>query len=97
MVNTSTRPTALAAAASDLIAAFGLSLVIGSASLAAPLVPLAEAEPTTECSLMAHPPVGQTDPASGNPLTRPGQLGDINQPPPANSDMPMDCIPIGHG
>ena len=97
MVNTSTHSTDLATAA----AAFGLSLLIGSAfsavPLAVPLVPLAMAEPTTECSVMAHPPAGQTDPASGNPLTRPGQLGDINQPPPPNSDMPMDCIPIGHG
>lgn len=94
MVNTSPRLITLAAAASDLVAALGLSLLI---ACAAPLVSLAAAEPTTECSVMAHPPAGRTDPASDNPLTRPGQLGDINQPPPPNSDMPMDCIPIGHG
>jgi hypothetical protein len=94
MVNTSTHSTTLAAAAAAFVAAFGLPLLIGSASLAVPLV---VAGPTTECSVMAHPPAGQTDPGSGNPLTRPGQLADLNQPPAPNSDMPMDCIPIGHG
>ena len=70
--------------------AFGLSLLLGSA-------PVAAAEPTTECSQMAHPPAGQTDPGSGNPLTRPGQLGGVNQQPAPNGDMPMDCPSIGHG
>lgn len=88
MVNTSTHSPTLAAAAAAFVAAFGLPLLIGSASLA---VPRCCGWAHTECSGMAHPPAAQ------NPLTRPGQLDDLNQPPAPNSDMPMDCIPIGHG
>lgn len=71
------------------VAALATVVAIGSA------VP-ALSEPTTDCSAMAHPP-DQTDVGSGNPLTRPGQLGDLNQPPGPDGQMPMDCPPIGHG
>lgn len=59
--------------------------------------PFSQDDSTTRCSVMAHPPAVQTDPGSGNPLTRPGQVGRLNQLPPPNSDMPMDCPSIGHG
>ena len=62
-------------------------------ALTAP-VPL---EPTTDCSEMAHPPIGQPDSGSDNPLTRAGQLGELTQQPGPTTPMPMDCIPIGHG
>ena len=71
-----------------LSAAIGVSVLIGGAAPA-------QSEPTTDCSAMAHPPAVQADPT--NPLTRPGQLGELTQAPAPNSDMPMDCPPIGHG
>lgn len=74
-------------------------LMTGAAALAAvaaigSAVP-AVSEPTTNCSAMVHPP--QTDDGSGNPLTRPGQLGELNQQPGPDGQMQMDCPPIGHG
>ena len=71
-------------------AGVGLS---ASPALAAP-VPL---EPTTECSEMAHPPAVQPGPDSSNPLPRPGQLGELTQQPGPETQMPMECLPIGHG
>lgn len=86
-----THRTTAAVATTALATAVGLfpALMIGSA-------PAVLADPDTTCSDMAHPP-DVTDSGSGNPLTRPGQLGGVNQPPPPNSDMPMNCEPIGHG
>lgn len=78
----------VAAATPALSAVIGLSVLIGSAAPA-------QSEPTTNCSPMAHPPAVQADPE--NPLTRPGQLGELTQIPAPNGDMPMDCPPIGHG
>ena len=80
-----TRAVAVIAAAP----AVALSL-LGSA-------PFIEDDSITRCSVMAHPPAVQTDPGADNPLTRPGQVGGLNQLPPPNSDMPMDCPSIGHG
>lgn len=80
---------AMVAAAPALAGVFGLSVLIGGTAPA-------RSEPTTDCSAMAHPSV-QADPGSGNPLTRPGQLGELTQVPAPNADMPMDCPPIGHG
>lgn len=76
-----------------------MTLVAGMAALAAVAAigtaGPALSEPTTDCSAMAHPP--QTDVGSGNPLTRPGQLGGVNQQPGPDGPMQMDCPPIGHG
>lgn len=76
------------AIASALSLALGLSISLGGAAPA-------QSEPTTDCGPMAHPPAVQADPE--NPLTRPGQLGELTQLPAPNADMPMDCPPIGHG
>lgn len=76
-------------AAPALSGVIGLSVVIGGGAPA-------RSEPTTDCSVMAHPTVS-ADPGSNNPLTRPGQLGQLTQVPAPNADMPMDCPPIGHG
>lgn len=84
------RSITIAAAAPVLYSVIGLSVVIGGAAPA-------QSEPTTECSAMAHPPAVQADPGLTNPLTRPGQLGELTQVPAPNSEMPMDCPPIGHG
>lgn len=78
-----------AVAVAALAGVIGLSVVIGGGAPA-------RSEPITDCSAMAHPTV-QADPGSGNPLTRPGQLGQLTQVPVPNADMPMDCPPIGHG
>ena len=80
---------AVTVAIGALPATLGLAVLAGGAASA-------QFEPTTECSTMAHPPGIEVNPGSDNPLTRPGQLGGLTQPP-APGDMPMDCPPIGHG
>lgn len=70
---------------------------VGLAALGLGSAVPALSEPTTDCSAMARPPAGQADVGSANPLTRPGQLGEITQPPGPEGQMPMDCTPIGHG
>lgn len=86
-----TRNTPMRAIAT-LTAAAGVGVSALMLGTAAPAL----AEPTTDCSDMAMPPA-EPDPGAGNPLTRPGQLGGLNQAPQNNGDMPMNCPPIGHG
>lgn len=82
-----------------VIVTVGITAWAAGVGLAAPLALAAPAplEPTTDCSEMAHPPIGQPDSGSDNPLTRAGQLGELTQPPGPTTPMPMDCPPIGHG
>lgn len=81
------------------IVIIGIAAWAAGVALAAPtaLAAPVPSEPTTDCSAMAHPPIGQPDSGSDNPLTRSGQLGELTQPPGPTTPMPMDCPPIGHG
>ncbi len=73
--------------------AVGLGFAAFALSSAAPAL----SEPTTECSPMAHPPADLPDAGAGNPLTRPGQLGGLNQAPQSDGPMQMECPDVGHG
>lgn len=79
------------------VVAPALAVGLGFAALALSSAPPALSEPTTECSPMAHPPADLPDAGTGNPLTRPGQLGGLNQGPQSDGPMQMECPDIGHG
>lgn len=79
------------------VVAPAVALGLSFAALALSSAPPALSEPTTECSPMAHPPADLPDAGTGNPLTRPGQLGGLNQAPQSDGPMQMGCPDIGHG